>query len=221
MLEWVQGLVDVVLHIDRHLIELAARFGPWLYVLLAAIVFAESGLVLLAVLPGDSLLFATGALAARPDSPLDVTWTAILLILAAVIGDFVNYAIGAYLGPAVFTERSRFLNPKYVERTQAFYAKYGKKTIFLSRFVPIVRTFAPFLAGIGRMDLRTFSIYNVTGGATWVLSCLLAGYYFGQLQFVRDNFSAVVLAIVLISVAPLAWELIQARRGQRADERTV
>jgi len=214
MLELIQGFVDFVLHIDKHLIELAARFGAWLYVLLAAIVFCESGLVVLAVLPGDSLLFATGALAARPDSPIDVVWTAILLILAAVIGDFVNYAIGAYLGPAVFTERSRLLNPKYVERTQLFYAKYGKKTIFLSRFVPIVRTFAPFLAGIGRMDLRTFSIYNVTGGATWVLSCLLAGYYFGQLPFVRDNFSAVVLAIVAISVAPLVWELIQTRRAQ-------
>jgi membrane-associated protein len=175
-------------------------------------VFCESGLVFLAVLPGDSLLFATGALAARPGSPLDVSVTAALLIAAAVIGDFVNYALGAYLGPQVFTERSRLLNPKYVERTQAFYAKYGKKTIFLSRFVPIVRTIAPFLAGIGRMELRTFAVYNVTGGATWVLSCLLAGFYFGQLQFVRDNFSAVVLAIVAISVLPLALELVRARQ---------
>jgi len=218
MLELLHGLVDFVLHIDVHLVELAARFGPWLYVVLAGIVFCESGLVVLAVLPGDSLLFAAGALAARPDSPIEVTLTAVLLIGAAVVGDFVNYAIGAYLGPAVFTERSRLLNPKYVLRTEAFYAKYGKKTIFLSRFVPIVRTFAPFLAGIGRMELRTFSIYNVSGGASWVLSCLLAGFYFGQLSFVRENFSAVVLAIVVISVAPLAWELIQARREASAGE---
>ena len=216
MLELIQSLFDFILHIDKHLDLLAADLGGWLYVVLAAIVFCESGLVVLAILPGDSLLFATGALAARPGSPLDVTATAVLLIAAAVIGDFVNYWIGAYLGPAVFTERSRWLNPKYVERTQQFYVKYGKKTIFLSRFVPIVRTFAPFLAGIGRMDLRTFAIYNVTGGASWVLSCLLAGFYFGQLPFVRDHFSAVVLGIVFVSVLPLAWEFVRARQAERA-----
>jgi membrane-associated protein len=219
MTDFLQWLLDVVLHVDRHLDALAAQLGPWLYVVLALIIFAESGLVVLAVLPGDSLLFATGALAARPGSPLDITWTALLLIAAAVVGDFVNYWLGAYLGPAVFTERSRWLNPKYVQRTERFYARYGKKTIFLSRFVPIVRTFAPFLAGIGRMDRRTFAIYNVTGGATWILSCLLAGYYFGRLPFVRENFSAVVLAIVAISVAPLALELLRARREGRAAAR--
>lgn len=216
MLDLIHQLVDLVLHIDVHLDSLAASVGAWLYLVLFAIVFCESGLVVLAVLPGDSLLFATGALAARPGSPLDVTVTAALLITAAVVGDFVNYALGAYLGPQVFTERSRFLNRKYVERTEAFYAKYGKKTIFLSRFVPIVRTFAPFLAGIGRMDLRTFAIYNVTGGASWVLSCLLAGFYFGQLPFVRDHFSAVVLGIVFVSVLPLAWEFVRARQAERA-----
>ena len=201
MLDLIHQLVDLVLHIDVHLDSLAASVGAWLYLVLFAIVFCESGLVVLAVLPGDSLLFATGALAARPGSPLDVTVTAALLITAAVVGDFVNYALGAYLGPQVFTERSRFLNRKYVERTEAFYAKYGKKTIFLSRFVPIVRTFA---------------IYNVTGGASWVLSCLLAGFYFGQLPFVRDHFSAVVLGIVFVSVLPLAWEFVRARQAERA-----
>jgi membrane-associated protein len=216
MLELFRALADFVLHIDAHLVELAARFGPWLYALLAAVVFCESGIVLLAFLPGDSLLFAVGALAAQLDSPLALWPTALLLTVAAVVGDFVNYALGAYLGPAVFTERSRLLRPQYVQRTEAFYAKYGKKTIFLSRFVPIVRTFAPFLAGIGRMDLRTFSLYNVSGGACWILSCLLAGHTFGQLAFVRDHFSAVVLAIVAISVAPLAWELMRARRGASA-----
>ena len=216
MLDLIHQLVDLVLHIDVHLDSLAASVGAWLYLVLFAIVFCESGLIVLAVLPGDSLLFATGALAARPGSPLDVTVTAALLITAAVVGDFVNYALGAYLGPQVFTERSRFLNRKYLERTEAFYAKYGKKTIFLSRFVPIVRTFAPFLAGIGRMDLRTFAIYNVTGGASWVLSCLLAGFYFGQLPFVRDHFSAVVLGIVFVSVLPLAWEFVRARQAERA-----
>jgi membrane-associated protein len=218
MLEWVQGLVDFVLHIDRHLVELAARFGPWLCALLFTIVFCETGLVVLPLLPGDSLLFATGTLIAAPGSPLDLGFTLGLLIVAAILGDAVNYAVGAYVGPAVFTERSRFLNPKYVQRTEAFYAKYGKKTIFLARFVPIVRTFAPFLAGIGRMPYREFAVYNVTGAIAWVSLCTLAGYFFGQLPFVRDNFSAVVLAIVAISVAPLAWELIQARRSQRDAE---
>ncbi len=216
-MELLHTLIDFVLHVDKHLVELAGTLGPWLYALLALIVFCESGLVVLAVLPGDSLLFATGALIALPGSPLDLTATAALLITAAIVGDFVNYAIGAYLGPAVFTERARFLNPKYVKRTEDFYARYGKKTIFLSRFVPIVRTFAPFLAGIGRMEYRTFAIYNVTGGACWVLSCLLAGYFFGRLPIVRDNFSTVILAIVFVSVLPILWELARAKLGARRE----
>ena len=149
MLELIQGLVDFILHIDQHLVKLAADLGAWLYVVLFGIVFCETGLVILPLLPGDSLLFATGTLIAAPGSPLELPFTLALLITAAILGDAVNYAIGAYLGPQVFTERSRLLNPKYVLRTEAFYAKYGKKTIFLARFVPIVRTFAPFLAGIG------------------------------------------------------------------------
>jgi membrane-associated protein len=216
MLELIQGLVDFVLHIDVHLVELAARFGPWLYVVLFAIVFCETGLVLLPVLPGDSLLFATGALIAAPGSPLELGFTLALLIVAAVLGDAVNYAIGAYLGPAVFTERSRLLNPKYIERTEAFYAKYGKKTIFLARFVPIVRTFAPFLAGIGRMPYREFAVYNVTGGIAWVSLCMLAGYFFGRIPFVQRNFSSVILAIIVVSVLPIALELLKARRESRS-----
>jgi membrane-associated protein len=215
MLELIQGLVDFVLHIDVHLVELAARFGPWLYVVLFAIVFCETGLVVLPFLPGDSLLFATGALIAAPGSPLGLGFTLALLIVAAVLGDAVNYAIGAYLGPAVFTERSRLLNPKYIERTEAFYAKYGKKTIFLARFVPIVRTFAPFLAGIGRMPYREFAVYNVTGALAWVSLCTLAGYFFGRIPFVQRNFSSVILAIIVVSVAPIVLELLKARREGR------
>jgi membrane-associated protein len=215
MVELIQGLVDFLLHVDRHLVELAARFGPWLYAVLFLIVFCETGLVLLPFLPGDSLLFAAGALIAAPGSPLELPFTMALLIVAAILGDAVNYAIGAYVGPAVFTERSRLFNPKHVQRTEAFYAKYGKKTIFLARFVPIVRTFAPFLAGIGRMPYREFAVYNVTGAIAWVSICTLAGYYFGRMPFVQRNFSSVILAIIVISVLPIVFELVKARRAAR------
>ncbi len=216
MLELIQGLIDFVLHIDKHLVQLAADLGPWLYVVLFGIVFCETGLVVLPILPGDSLLFAAGALIAAPGSPLDLGFTLGLLIAAAILGDAVNYAIGAYLGPAVFTERSRLLNPKYVQRTQAFYAKYGKKTIFLARFVPIVRTFAPFLAGIGRMPYREFAVYNVTGALAWVSLCTLGGYFFGRIPFVQRNFSSVVLGIVFVSVLPIAFELVKAKLEKRS-----
>jgi membrane-associated protein len=211
MLELVQSLVDFILHIDKHLVQLAADLGAWLYVVLFGIVFCETGLVILPLLPGDSLLFATGALIAAPGSPLELGFTLALLVTAAILGDAVNYAIGAYLGPQVFTERSRLLNPRYVQRTEVFYAKYGKKTIFLARFVPIVRTFAPFLAGIGRMPYREFAVYNVTGALAWVSLCTLAGYFFGRIPFVQRNFSSVILAIVVVSVLPVAFELVKAR----------
>jgi membrane-associated protein len=215
MLELIQGLVDFILHIDQHLVKLAADLGAWLYVVLFGIVFCETGLVVLPILPGDSLLFATGALIAAPGSPLDLGFTLALLILAAILGDAVNYAIGAYVGPQVFTERSRLLNPKYVLRTEAFYAKYGKKTIFLARFVPIVRTFAPFLAGIGRMPYREFAVYNVTGAIAWVSLCTLAGYFFGRIPFVQRNFSTVILGIVVVSVLPMVFELVRTKLEER------
>jgi membrane-associated protein len=215
MLELIQGLVDFILHIDQHLVKLAADLGAWLYVVLFGIVFCETGLVVLPLLPGDSLLFATGALIAAPGSPLDLGFALALLILAAILGDAVNYAIGAYVGPQVFTERSRLLNPKYVLRTEAFYAKYGKKTIFLARFVPIVRTFAPFLAGIGRMPYREFAVYNVSGAVAWVSLCTLAGYFFGRIPFVQRNFSTVILGIVVVSVLPMVFELVKTKLEER------
>ncbi|MBM4382807.1 MAG: DedA family protein [Deltaproteobacteria bacterium] len=215
MLELIRSLVDFILHIDKHLVKLAAELGAWLYVVLFGIVFCETGLVILPLLPGDSLLFATGALIAAPGSPLDLGFTLALLIAAAILGDAVNYAIGAYVGPQVFTERSRLLNPKYVLRTEAFYAKYGKKTIFLARFVPIVRTFAPFLAGIGRMPYREFAVYNVTGAIAWVSLCTLAGYFFGRIPFVQRYFSSVILAIVVVSVLPIVFELVKAKLEER------
>jgi membrane-associated protein len=171
-------------------------------------------------LPGDSLLFAAGALCALEGSPLAVGPLAALLIVAAVGGDAVNYAIGSYLGPAVFTsEHSRLLNRRHLIRTERFYERHGRKTIFLARFVPIVRTFAPFVAGIGRMRYASFAIYNVTGACTWVLAFLLAGYWFGQIPTVKRNFHIVIVAIILISVMPIVVEFVRARRtGSPAPE---
>jgi len=209
----VAQLLEVFLHLDAHLADWAGVLGPWLYALLFVIVFCETGLVVTPFLPGDSLLFAAGALCAIEGSPIELPLLAVLLVVAAVSGDAVNYWIGSYVGPAVFTsEHSRFLNREHLIRTQRFYARHGGKTIFLARFVPIVRTFAPFVAGIGKMPYAYFASWNVVGGLVWVLSFLLAGYWFGQIPTVKRNFHVVIVAIVLISVAPIAIEWLRARR---------
>jgi membrane-associated protein len=213
-MEALAQLIDVFLHLDAHLTEWAGVLGPWLYLVLFLIVFCETGLVVTPFLPGDSLLFAAGALCALDGSPLSVGPLAVLLVVAAISGDALNYAIGAYLGPAVFTsEHSRFLNRQHLIRTQQFYARHGGKTIFLARFVPIVRTFAPFVAGIGRMRYGYFATYNVTGAFAWVLSFLVAGYWFGQIPAVKRNFHIVIVAIVVISVMPMVFEYLRARRA--------
>ena len=210
-------VLDVFLHLDAHLSEWAGVLGPWLYALLFLIVFCETGLVVTPFLPGDSLLFAAGALCAVEGSPLDLPLLAALLIAAAIGGDALNYAIGSYLGPAVFTsEHSRLLNRQHLIRTQNFYARHGGKTIFLARFVPIVRTFAPFVAGIGRMSYRRFAAWNVTGACVWVLSFLVAGHAFGQIPAVKRNFHVVIVAIIVISVMPMAFEWLRARRERVA-----
>jgi membrane-associated protein len=212
--------IDVFLHLDVHLAEWAAALGPWLYVVLFAIVFCETGLVVTPFLPGDSLLFAAGALCALDGSPMSVYVLAVLLVVAAVAGDAVNYAVGRYVGPAVFTsEHSRFLNKKHLLRTQEFYERHGGKTILLARFVPIVRTFAPFVAGIGQMRYAYFATYNVTGALAWVLSFLFAGYWFGQLPAIKRNFHIVIVAIVVISILPMVFEYLRARRAGAAEGR--
>jgi len=214
MIEFLKQAVDVFLRLDLHLNEWAGTLGPWIYVLLFLVVFCETGLVVTPFLPGDSLLFAIGALASIDGSPISLWLMIGLLIVAAILGDAVNYSIGHYLGPAVFTsERSRFLNPKHLERTQEFYSRHGRKTIFLARFVPIVRTFAPFVAGIGRMSYPVFAAWNITGGIVWVVSLTLAGYFFGEIPIVKENFETVILAIVALSVAPLVFEYVRARRA--------
>jgi membrane-associated protein len=216
-MEFLQHAADLFLHLDQHLNQWAGVLGPWLYLLLFVIVFCETGLVVTPFLPGDSLLFAIGALCSLEDSPLSLPLMAVLLIMAAILGDAVNYAIGSYVGPAVFTsERGRLLNRRHLVRTHEFYERHGGKTIFLARFVPIVRTFAPFIAGIGKMSYRYFASYNVAGAFTWVLSFLLAGYWFGQLPTVKRNFHIVILAIIVISLMPMVVEYLRARRTPAA-----
>jgi membrane-associated protein len=187
-----------------------------IYVVLFLIVFCETGLVVTPFLPGDSLLFAIGAIGARHEIQLNLPLVTVLLIIAAVLGDAVNYWIGYKLGPAVFTkETGRLLNKKHLLKAQEFYEKYGGKTIILARFVPVIRTFAPFVAGIGKMNYFRFAMYNVIGGIAWVLICVIAGYFFGQFEFVKKHFEAVIIMIIIISILPMAWEFWQAKRAAK------
>jgi membrane-associated protein len=206
--------LDIFLHLDQHLNDWAGVLGPLLYLLLFAVVFCETGLVVTPFLPGDSLLFAVGALCSIEGSPISLPLMGGALLAAAVLGDACNYAIGHYLGPMVFTsERSRLLSRRHLVRTQEFYARHGGKTIFLARFVPIIRTFAPFIAGIGRMRYRQFALWNVSGAAVWVVGLVLAGYQFGQIPIVKRNFETVILAIVALSLLPILVEYVRARRA--------
>lgn len=218
-MESLRHLLDVFLHLDAHLNEWAADLGPWTYILLFAIVFAETGLVITPFLPGDSLLFAVGALAATEGSPIHVASVTLLLIVAAVLGDAVNYSIGKLVGPKVFArESSRLLNKEHLVRTQQFYEKHGGKTIILARFIPIVRTFAPFVAGIGRMQYRRFGLFNVVGAVAWVALFVGAGNLFGNLPSVKRNFHYVILAIIVISVLPIVFEWWRARSEKKAGK---
>lgn len=206
-------VVDIFLHLDVHLNTLAASLGPWLYVVLFAVVFCETGLVVTPFLPGDSLLFACGALASVDGSPILLVVLIPVVFLAAVLGDFCNYEIGKWLGPQVFTrENSIFLNKNHLYKAHHFYEKYGGKTIVLARFIPIIRTFAPFVAGIGKMTYAHFAFYNFIGAALWVLLFTLGGYFFADLPLVQHHFHYVILAIIFISVLPAVYEFIAARR---------
>jgi membrane-associated protein len=212
------NFLDIFLHLDKHLNDWATALGPWLYAVLFLIIFCETGLVVTPILPGDSLLFAAGALAAIEGSALNLPLITLLLCVAAVAGDAVNYTIGFRLGPKVFSrENSRLLNKKHLLRTQSFYEKHGGKTIIIARFVPIVRTFAPFVAGIGKMSYSRFAVFNVTGGIAWVTIFLLGGYFFGNLEPVKRNFHIVILAIIVISVMPMVIEYLRARAEARAQ----
>jgi membrane-associated protein len=205
----IKHFIDFVLHVDKHLLELVNTYGAWAYGILFGIVFMETGLVVTPFLPGDSLLFAAGALAGA--GALDISIVIPLLISAAVIGDNVNYLIGRNVGPRVFHEGNRFFKREYLLRTHDFYEKHGGKTLVLARFVPIVRTFAPFVAGIGRMHYPRFLAFSVAGGTFWVSFFGLLGYFFGSMPWVKENFSVAVIAIILISLVPMVVEVWKAR----------
>lgn len=210
-MELLLGIVDFILHIDSHLVTITSQYGGWAYAILFAIVFAETGLVVTPFLPGDSLLFAAGAISAL--GTMDVTTLGALLIVAAIIGDGVNYAVGKRVGPRVFNRQSsRLLNGAHLRRAHEFYEKHGGKTIVLARFMPIIRTFAPFVAGIGKMRYRQFLVYNVLGAIVWVASFLALGYLFGNQPAVKKNFTLVIAAIIVISAVPAIVEMVRARR---------
>lgn len=217
MIDLLRQLVDFILHIDVHLDTIIQSYGTWTYGLVFLIVFCETGLVVTPFLPGDSLLFALGAFSAR--GSLDVWLVILLLSVAAILGDTVNYWIGAKVGPAVFhRENVRFLNRRHLDRTHEFYERHGGKTIIIARFVPIIRTFAPFVAGIGKMSYGRFLAYNVIGGIAWVLIFVLGGYFFGNLPVVKRNFTFVIAAIIVISVMPAVVELVRQRRAAAGSQ---
>jgi len=201
---------DLLVHLDQHLAAVLQQYGAWIYLILFMIIFSETGFVVTPFLPGDSLLFVAGALAAT--GGMDVHLLALLLVIAAVLGNTVNYAIGHYLGPKVFQwEGSRFFNRKALDRAHAFYEKHGGVTIIITRFVPILRTFAPFVAGIARMTFLRFSVYNIAGGLAWVLSLLYAGYWFGNVPVVKQNLSVVIIGVIVLSIMPLVVEYLRSR----------
>ena len=211
-------LLNLLLHVDQYLLNLAMTYGPWIYAILFLIVFAETGLVVTPFLPGDSLLFAAGALAAS--GSLDVRVATVILLTAAIAGDAVNYAIGRNAGERLIARAridprwGRWINPAYVERAHVFFERHGGKAIVLGRFMPIVRTFVPFVAGVARMSYPAFALYNVAGAFLWVGICLGAGYLFGNFPLVRDNFSLVAIGIVFVSILPMVFEFIKYRRAR-------
>jgi len=222
VLETIKFLIDMVLHLDRHLAEISNTFGGWMYGILFIVVFCETGLIVTPFLPGDSLLFAVGALVAIPETHLSLPLMFLLLTVAAILGDAVNYAIGRKLGPAVFrSETSRLLNRQHLLKAQAFYEKHGGKAVFLARFLPIVRTFAPFVAGIGKMHYLRFWFFNLSGAVCWVGVFLIAGYWFGNWPIIKENFSLVILGIIFVSVLPLIYEWYKARKDVRSGKPEV
>ena len=218
-MEIIAELVNFILHLDVHLNEIIKNFGIWTYLILFLIIFLETGVVITPFLPGDSLLFAAGSFAAL--GSLNVWVLAITLTFAAILGDTLNYWIGHYIGPKAFSGNIRFLKKEYLERTHEFYERHGGKTIILARFIPIIRTFAPFVAGIGAMEYPRFFFFNVTGAILWVFLFIFGGYFFGNLPFVQDNFTLVILAIIVISVLPGVFEFAREKLKSRKEAEAV
>ena len=211
-MDFIQFIIDFILHIDRHLIELVQDYHLWTYAILFVIIFCETGLVVTPFLPGDSLLFVAGAITAQPNMPLQIGYLVLVIFIAAVLGDSCNYMIGHFFGKRLFSNPdSKIFKQSYLEKTHSFFRKYGGKTIILARFVPIVRTFAPFVAGMGKMNYYYFMLYNLTGAALWVGIFCFAGYFFGDLPFVQDNLKLLLLAIIVISLLPAVIEVLRAK----------
>jgi membrane-associated protein len=220
-LEIIQSIIDFILHIDDHLVYIVSTYKTWTYLILFLIIFAETGLVITPFLPGDSLLFAAGAIIAKPESELNIFLACGLLIIAAISGDLVNYHIGKYIGPKAFSGRYKFLKKEYLEQTQRFYDKYGGKTIIYARFVPIIRTFAPFVAGVGSMSYGRFASYNIIGGILWILSFMILGYFFGGIPIIKDNFTLVIFTIIILSIIPPIISVIKEKRKHNKSKRAT
>ena len=212
-----KDLIDILLHVDKHLLDFVSTYGAWVYGLLFAIIFSETGFVVTPFLPGDSLLFAAGAICALPGGGMNIWLVIVLLATAAFSGNAVNYTVGRFVGPRAFSTSSRLLNREHLERAHAFFEQYGGMAIVLGRFVPIVRTFVPFVAGVARMTPASFVFYNLAGAGAWVTVCTLAGFFFGNIPVIRNNFSLVTLGIVFVSILPILFELVIKRR--RAEPR--
>ncbi len=213
IMEYIQFLIDFILHIDTHMADLVAQYGIWIYGILFLIIFCETGLVVTPFLPGDSLLFVAGALCSLPTNDVNVHLLVGMLVIAAILGDASNYLIGKYFGEKLFSNpNSKVFKQSYLDKTHAFYEKHGGKTIILARFVPIVRTFAPFVAGMGKMSYTHFAFYNVTGGIAWVLLFSYAGYFFGGLEIVQQNLKLLIVAIILLSILPGVIEVIRNKK---------
>ncbi len=219
-MEYIQHLIDFILHIDEHLIEIVGEYRNWTYLILFLIIFIETGVVVMPFLPGDSLLFAAGMLAAQPNE-LNIWLLILLLLIAAITGDSMNYTIGKHFGMRITKVKlfgKQMVKDEHIERTHSFYEKYGSKTIVIARFVPIVRTLAPFVGGVGRMNYGTFLTYNVVGAVLWVVGITLAGYFLGNIPIIRNNFSTVVLLIIFISILPIVFEVAKERINRKKNK---
>lgn len=213
-MELIAWFVDVVLHLDKHLVKMVAEYGVWIYAILFAIIFAETGFVVTPFLPGDSLLFVAGAVAAT--GGMNVHLLVVLLVVAAVLGNSVNYAVGRWLGKSFFRDRgSRWLNPAHLEKAHAFYERHGGKAVVISRFLPIVRTYVPFVAGMGEMDPGRYTLFNVTGAVLWIVSLCYAGYFFGNIPWIRGNLTLIIVGIIVVSLLPLAIAYVRSRVARK------
>jgi membrane-associated protein len=217
-LELIKEIIDFILHIDKHLEVITSQYQGWTYLILFFIIFAETGFVVTPFLPGDSLLFATGALIASGNSGLDIKLMAIILIVAAFTGNTVNYFIGNYLGPKVFKEKNKVLKLDYYLETKAFFDKHGGKAVILSRFMPIIRTIAPFVAGVGKMPVGRYSLYNIIGGAAWIILFLAGGYLLGNVSFIKSHISLLGIVIILLSIVPAIWAAVKARSAKKQQK---